>query len=90
MLPRARKGAWPFWGVPAAPAKASLPEGSCPRGPHPPTAAADARRPVFPPPKQFQMRNDEMCKVLCRIEKLSADQAKAFSTRIEDDYRVNM
>ncbi|GBF92602.1 hypothetical protein Rsub_05216 [Raphidocelis subcapitata] len=38
----------------------------------------------------FQMRNDEMCKVLCRIEKLSADQTKAFSTRIEDDYKVNM
>lgn len=36
------------------------------------------------------MRNDEQCKVLCRIEALSAAQAKAFSGKIEDDYKVNM
>lgn len=36
------------------------------------------------------MRVDEQCKVLCRIESLSAGQAKAFRGKIEDDYRVNM
>jgi transmembrane 9 superfamily protein 2/4 len=39
---------------------------------------------------QIQMRVDEQCKVLCRIESLSAKQAKAFLGKIEDDYRVNM
>lgn len=39
---------------------------------------------------QIQMRVDEQCKVLCRIESLSGPQAKAFRTKIEDDYRVNM
>lgn len=36
------------------------------------------------------MRVDEQCKLLCRIESLSSGQAKAFRTKIEDDYRVNM
>lgn len=36
------------------------------------------------------MRVDEQCKVLCRIDALSAAQAKAFKSKIEDDYRVNM
>lgn len=36
------------------------------------------------------MRNDEQCKVLCRIESLTAAQAKAFSSKIADDYKVNM
>ena len=36
------------------------------------------------------MRVDEQCKVLCRIEKLSAAQAAAFRQKIEDDYKVNM
>ncbi len=39
---------------------------------------------------QIQMRVDEQCKVLCRIETLSSAQAKAFRNKIEDDYRVNM
>jgi transmembrane 9 superfamily protein 2/4 len=36
------------------------------------------------------MRVDEQCQVLCRIESLSSAQVKAFKTKIEDDYRVNM
>ncbi|GLI64024.1 hypothetical protein VaNZ11_007185 [Volvox africanus] len=39
---------------------------------------------------QIQMRVDEQCKVLCRIESLSSAQAKAFRAKVEDDYRVNM
>lgn len=38
----------------------------------------------------LQMRVDEQCKVLCRIMALTTAQAKAFRSRIEDDYRVNM
>jgi transmembrane 9 superfamily protein 2/4 len=36
------------------------------------------------------MRNDEQCKVLCRIESLTSKQSKAFADKIEDDYKVNM
>lgn len=36
------------------------------------------------------MRVDEQCKVLCRIDSMSAPQAKAFRAKVEDDYRVNM
>ena len=39
---------------------------------------------------QIQMRVDEQCKVLCRITALTTAQAKAFRTKIDDDYRVNM
>ncbi|KAJ9504989.1 hypothetical protein QJQ45_013398 [Haematococcus lacustris] len=39
---------------------------------------------------QIQMRVDEQCKFLCRIDSLSSAQAKAFRLKIEDDYRVNM
>lgn len=39
---------------------------------------------------QFYMRTDEQCKVLCRIESLSAAQSKAFKDKIADDYKVNM
>lgn len=39
---------------------------------------------------QFLMRTDEQCKVLCRIESLSAAQSKAFKDKIDDDYKVNM
>ncbi len=39
---------------------------------------------------QIQMRVDEQCKVLCRITALTTGQTKAFRTKIEDDYRVNM
>lgn len=54
----------------------SPPHPACPPGPG--TAA------------QIQMRVDEQCKVLCRIESLTAAQAKAFKSKIEDDYKVNM
>ena len=36
------------------------------------------------------MRVDEQCKVLCRIEKLTEVQSKAFKEKVEDDYKVNM
>ncbi|GFH09283.1 transmembrane 9 superfamily member, partial [Haematococcus lacustris] len=36
---------------------------------------------------QIQMRVDEQCKFLCRIDSLSSAQAKAFRLKIEDDYR---
>lgn len=39
---------------------------------------------------QIQMRVDEQCKVLCRIESLSEEQADAFIEKIDDDYKVNM
>jgi transmembrane 9 superfamily protein 2/4 len=39
---------------------------------------------------QIQMRVDEQCKVLCRITALTTAQAKAFRTKVDDDYRVNM
>ncbi len=39
---------------------------------------------------QIEIRVDQQCKVLCRIESPSKDQAKSFSSKIKDDYRVNM
>ena len=36
------------------------------------------------------MRLDEQCKITCRIDALSARQANAFKSKIEDEYRVNM
>lgn len=39
---------------------------------------------------QINMRVDEQCKVLCRIEALTAEQAQAFQEKIDDDYKVNM
>ncbi len=36
------------------------------------------------------MRVDDQCLILCRISALTSAQAKAFRTKIEDDYRVNM
>ena len=39
---------------------------------------------------QIAMRADEQCRVLCRIGALTAAQAKAFSDKIADDYKVNM
>lgn len=38
---------------------------------------------------QFQMREPEMCKVVCR-QVLNAKTAKEFKEKIDDDYRVNM
>ena len=41
-------------------------------------------------PYQLEMRLDEQCKVLCKIDALNAEQAREFQSKIEDDYRVNM
>ena len=41
-------------------------------------------------PTQVSMRSDEQCKVLCRIESLSAAQAKAFVDKFQDDLNVHM
>ena len=38
---------------------------------------------------QMAMRTDEQCKFLC-TQQLDAARAKAFRTRVEEDYRVNM
>lgn len=38
---------------------------------------------------QFKFRVDEQCKVLCRLV-LNRAQAKAFRSKITDEYRVNM
>jgi hypothetical protein len=39
---------------------------------------------------QMSMRHDEQCKLLCPPVKLDAAKAKAFRTRVEEEYRVNM
>ncbi|GHP05979.1 hypothetical protein PPROV_000472600 [Pycnococcus provasolii] len=39
---------------------------------------------------QIEIRLDEQCKVVCKIDSLSASQAKAFQGKIDDEYRVNM
>jgi|SouAtlMetagenome_1021521.scaffolds.fasta_scaffold405554_1 transmembrane 9 superfamily protein 2/4 len=39
---------------------------------------------------QIQMRLDEPCKVVCKIDGLSKDHAKAFMEKIDDEYRINM
>ncbi len=39
---------------------------------------------------QISIRVDEQCKVLCKIDSLTANQGKAFLAKIEDDYRVMM
>lgn len=41
-------------------------------------------------PLQIFIRVDEQCKVLCKIDSLSANQAKAFKGKIEDEYKVLM
>ncbi len=49
---------------------------------------------VFRPPDacllQIAIRIDEQCKVLCRIQSLTAAQAKAFTKKIEDESRVRL
>ncbi len=42
------------------------------------------------PRVQAKFRVNHHCKVLCRIGSLNKAQAKAFKSRISDDYRVNM
>ena len=39
---------------------------------------------------QIQMRTDESCKVLCKIDPLSSEDAEKLKAIIEDEYRVNM
>ena len=39
---------------------------------------------------QIEIRVDQQCKVLCRMESLSKVQADAFASKIADEYRVNM
>ena len=39
---------------------------------------------------QIQMRLDEPCKVVCKIDGLTADHAKGFKEKIDDEYRINM
>ncbi|KAI5070332.1 hypothetical protein GOP47_0014675 [Adiantum capillus-veneris] len=39
---------------------------------------------------KFRMRENELCKLVCRIEKLSTEEVKKFKEKIDDEYRVNM
>lgn len=39
---------------------------------------------------QIQMRLDEKCKVVCKVDGLTEDQAKNFKEKIDDEYRINM
>ena len=39
---------------------------------------------------QIEMRLDEQCKVLCKLDSLTERQAKGFQDRIKNEYRVNM
>eukprot|EP00210_Caulerpa_lentillifera_P000490 g473.t1 len=41
-------------------------------------------------PYVIQMRYNQECKFLCRIEALSEEQVRSFQTRIDDGYRVTM
>jgi len=39
---------------------------------------------------QIEIRLDEQCKVVCKIDALTPSQAKDFKSKIDDEYRVNM
>jgi len=39
---------------------------------------------------QIQMRLDEKCKVVCRVNPLTKEQVKNFASKINDEYRINM
>lgn len=39
---------------------------------------------------QIEIRVDQQCNFLCRIQSLTSSQAEAFASKIEDQYRVNM
>ena len=54
------------------------------------TRTSRQRTPAPPCSPQIFIRVDEQCKVLCRIANLTANQAKAFTAKIEDEYRVLM
>lgn len=53
------------------------------------SVAAVLLAPLTPVRAQMQMRHDESCKVQCKLT-LNAGQARDFSERIEDEYRVTM
>ncbi|KAJ7515225.1 hypothetical protein O6H91_22G006100 [Diphasiastrum complanatum] len=38
----------------------------------------------------FHMKEDKLCNIVCKIDKLSERAAKNFKEKIEEDYRVNM
>lgn len=38
----------------------------------------------------FRMRENELCKLVCRIEKLFVEDVRKFKEKIDDEYRVNM
>mmetsp|Transcript_33876 Transcript_33876/g.46916 ORF Transcript_33876/g.46916 Transcript_33876/m.46916 type:complete len:644 (-) Transcript_33876:53-1984(-) len=39
---------------------------------------------------QIEIRLDEQCKVVCKIDGITPSQAKDFRSKIDDEYRVNM
>lgn len=39
---------------------------------------------------QFEMRNDQLCKIVCKKEKFTPEAFKNFKDKIDSDYRVNM
>ncbi|KAH7365630.1 hypothetical protein KP509_18G038600 [Ceratopteris richardii] len=41
-------------------------------------------------PYVFQMRESKLCNLVCRIERLSADDASKFKEKIDDEYRIHM
>eukprot|EP00250_Pteridium_aquilinum_P010150 c19180_g1_i1 orf=176-2110(+) len=41
-------------------------------------------------PYMFQMRETKLCNSVCKIDKLSSEDASKFKEKIDDDYRVNM
>ncbi len=83
-------------GVRAALAAARRGEGGCLGGrtlavaPRAARLAADGLRRGGAAGVQIAIRDDENCKVLCRIDALTESQAKAFRGKIEDEYRVLM
>lgn len=38
----------------------------------------------------MQMREDQKCKITCKLDALSAKQAKDFQSRIDDEYRTTL
>lgn len=39
---------------------------------------------------QMQMREDQKCKVTCKLEALNQKQTKDFQSRIDDEYRTTL
>ena len=39
---------------------------------------------------QMQMREDENCKTICKLDSLSKKQAKELQERIDDEYRITL